>query len=79
MTKSQFRKNTKALKKDVLKLIDNRIEKAINSGAIDFDTYENNYLLPKIFLSAVASEIEFQYRPLTKEGIKERNNLKLFL
>lgn len=79
MTKTQFRKNTKALKKDILKLIDNRIEKAIESGAIDFDKYENNYLLPKIFISAVASEIEFQFRPLTKEGIKERNNLKLHL
>jgi len=79
MTKTQFRKKTKALKKDISKLIDNRIEKAINSGAIDFDQYEDNYLLPKIFMSAVGFEIEFAFRPLTKQDIKERNNLKLHL
>lgn len=79
MTKTQFRRKTKSLKKEVNKLIDQRIEKVIQSGAIDFSKYENNYLLAKIFMSAMGSEIEFQFKPHNKEDIKERNNLKHFL
>ncbi len=79
MTKTQFRRRAKSLKKEVANLIDQRIEKVIQSGAVDFSKYENNYLLAKIFISAVGSEIEFQFKPLRPEDIKERNNLKNYL
>lgn len=79
MTKTQFRKKTKALKRDISRLIDDRIEKVIKSGAIDFDKYENNYLLPKIFLSAMGSVIKYQFKPFNKEDQQEVKNLGLFL
>ena len=79
MTKAQFKQKAKQLKKEVNKLIDTRIDKVIQSGAVDFDKYENNYLLPKIFISAIGSEIENQFMPLTKESRKEQKNLKLYL
>jgi len=79
MTKTQFRRRAKSLKKEVANLIDQRIEKVIQSGAVDFSKYENNYLLAKIFISAVGSEIEHQFKPLRPEDIKERNNLKNYL
>ena len=80
MTQKQFRTKAKLLKKEVNRLIDQRIEKALKSGCLPLDNYEkNSFLLPKAFIAAVGSEIEFQFKPLTKEGIKEMENIKLFL
>lgn len=79
MTKNQFRTKTKQLKKEISKLIDNRVEKVINSGCVDFDSYENNFLLPKIFIAAMGDEIKFQFKPLSKEGIEEMKNMSFFL
>jgi len=79
MTNDQCRVKIKLLKAEMIKSLDKYIEKTINSGAIDIAGSECNYLLPKIIMSAVLSELSFQYGPLSKEGKKEVENLKLFL
>ncbi len=79
MTKTQFRKRTKQLKLSVARLIDDRIEKVIKSGCLDLDAYEDNYLLPNIFMSAIGKEIEFQFRPPSKKMQKESRNISHFL
>ena len=50
MTKTQFRKKVWSCKKDINKLIDEKIEKVLSSGCLDLTEYENNYRLPKYFL-----------------------------
>ena len=81
MTKTQFRKKSKYLRKEVGYLIDDRIEKILKSGALDLDKYGDDYILPKIFICAMVSEIYFQFKPLsnTKEAKKEIKNIECFL
>lgn len=79
MTKTQFRSKVKQLKKEVNRLIDNRTEKILRSGCVDLNDYENNFVLPKIFMSAMGDEIKWQLKPLDKNHIKVRNNMVHFL
>ena len=79
MTRTQFKAKCKALKPSINRLIDERIDKALNSGCLPLDSYDNDFELPKAFMSAVGSKIEGQFKPLTKELQKETNNIKLFI
>jgi hypothetical protein len=79
MTKTQYLKKCKELKKEACKLIDNRIEKALKSGAIDLFEYGDDYILPKIVMSAIGHEMEFQFKPHSREDINTLEKLKLFL
>lgn len=79
MTHDEFRQKVHELKGEVSKLIDNRMEKIIKSGCIDFEAYDNDYILPKIFISAVGSEIEHQFKPYSPNDIRSVNNMKHFL
>ena len=60
ITKRQLKAKTKELIKNSTKHID----KAIASGAIDLNSYEDNYILPKILLCALLKEEMHQYKPL---------------
>lgn len=79
MTRTQYRKKCKQLKKNAMQLIDTGIEKALKSGSIDLADYEDNYILPKIVLSAIGHEIAYQFAPHSKEDKKAVENLRLFL
>lgn len=83
MTKSEFRKKTKELKKEVNRLIDDRIEKVLKDKNIllnlGFEEFENNYILPKLFISAMGKEIEFQFSPFDETHQKQLNLLKNYL
>jgi len=79
MTKTQFRQKVKSLKPNIDKLIDDLIEKAIESGTIDFDAWEDDFLFPKIFMCAVAKEISFQYMPHHPEHFREVGRLECSL
>ena len=50
-----------------------------DSGAFDSESYEDNYVLPKIFMSAYGQRMTWNYQPHSKEHIKERNNLQHFI
>lgn len=78
-TKTQLNKKIKALIKEAKPEFDRIIEKAINSPAIDLDNAENNFLLAKIILCAVYSEMSDQYAPLSKEAKQAVTNLKIFI
>ena len=74
-------------KSKVIELFDNcktftlekSINKILNSGSIDLESYEDNYLLPKAFITAYFEEQAHQYRPYNKEARNEVDNIKLFL
>ena len=75
MTKKQLQKRTRELIRESAANMRKNIEKAINSGAIDLDAYDDNYELPRIVLGALLRYEEWNYKMHTEEGRKEANNL----
>lgn len=61
------------------KLIDSRVEKIIKSGCVDFDSYGDDFILPKAFISAIGTEIKFQFKPHTEQGIQDSKNIEHFM
>ena len=80
MTEEQFLEKVKSmLGEDFEAFVMNRAKKAFKSGAIDPEKYGNDYILPKIFMSALGEEIKWQYSPNRPCQIRVRNNLEKFL
>lgn len=78
MTKTQFKKKIASMKKDIGKYIDKETLRLFDSGAINKNSYEDDYVLPKIILTTTLKNLSFQYFPLTSEGKKEALNLERF-
>ena len=51
------------------------IKRALSCGAIDIDSHQNNYLIPKIIFQALLKEEEFQYKLHFKEYNDSAENL----
>ena len=64
---------------DITEFIKQKAEKALSCGAIDLDDYNDDYILTKIVLTAVAKELSYAYRPWSEDGRKEVKNLESFL
>jgi hypothetical protein len=82
MTKEQFLEKVKEMLEDgFVEFVMERAGKVLKSGAINLEDYENDYVLPKLFMSAMGEEIKFQYEPFShdKSMIRERNNIAKFL
>jgi hypothetical protein len=47
-----------------------------NSGAIEPENYENNYRLPKMFMTVYSSTMKGQYAPLGGWGNKEKKEIR---
>lgn len=77
MTKKQLQKKTRELIRESAANMRKNIEKAINSGAVDLDAYEDNYELPRIVLGALLRNESFQYKMHTDDGRKAVENLYL--
>lgn len=79
MTEEQYYAKSEEIKQDAIRIIDERIKKALSSGAIDLSKWEDNYCLPKIVMSAIGREIETQFSPFQKSYVKEVNSIYKFL
>lgn len=79
MTEQEFLDKVNKILPDINELIIKKAKHIIKSGAIDLESYEDSYLLPKIFMSAMGTEIRFQYKPHATKDIKLRNNLENLL
>lgn len=81
MTKAQLKKKINECLRDDKNHIQKYIDRAINSGCIDIEGAENNYLLAKIILSAVYKEMSRQYSPMdyNKQGKKDVENIYIHL
>lgn len=55
-----------------------RLEQLLNSGAIDFNHYDDDYQLPKILLHVTFDWLTWQTAPLTDDGRKKAATLKKF-
>ena len=79
MEKQEIKKKTLELAEELFGLVDKKIDKALNSGSIDTDSYENDYLLPKIILHAIMMDCVDNTRPLTASYAKEARNIYDFI
>ena len=79
MTEKQFLEKVNEMLPDLNQLILEKAKKVFSSGAIDTEEYDNNYLLPKIFLCAMGKEISWQYGVHSKKDEKVVKNLGYFL
>jgi hypothetical protein len=79
MTKAQFMKKTRGLIKTTNAEIFKKAKVFIDSGAVDFADYENNFILPKIFMAAACQDMAWQWRPLSDKYRKIVENVKHFI
>jgi len=79
MTKTQFMRKVRQLIKSNNEEILKEALKFQDCGAVNFEDYDNNFALPKIFMSAVCNHLAWQWRPLTAEHKKTVDNLKHFI
>ena len=79
MEKEQLEQKTGEVLEMTFELVHRKVKKAIESGAINVELYENNYLLSKIIVCAVLSDVSDIYKPIKKKDITAVNNLKKFL
>jgi hypothetical protein len=79
MDKQQFLDKVKEITIEMQDWIMKKAEESLKSGAFDINDYEDNYILPKIFISAMGEEIKFQYKPFDRKDVKTRDNLINFL
>ena len=77
MTKAQFTKKVKSMKKDLISYIEKECMRLYDCGGVEPKNYENNYLLPKIVLSVALKNAAFQHEPLS-DYRKVSKNLEKF-
>jgi hypothetical protein len=66
------------LRKDLSKIIGAKCLELFNSGAIDKESYGNDYLLPKAVLYVALEEVRQSIRPVSDEGKDAVKNLQHF-
>ena len=63
---------------DVTNGIIKRSENILSSGALNLEAYEDNYVLPKIIMTACLHDIAEAYEPFNKADAKTVRNLRNF-
>jgi len=90
MTTQEKKNKIKSLTEDMLKesfgAMIKKIEKALNSGAIDVDSWDENYnpmILPRCIVTAILQDESTQYEAkgtsFEKEIKKETKNIRYYL
>ena len=76
MTKSELLKKFKELKKENNKMIDEKLEKLLKSGAINLPDWNQDFVLAKLIMCAMGKEMQHQWKPLhdSKKMMREVNN-----
>lgn len=71
MTKEQCIKKIEKMIPDVIDFIAKEANRLLNSGAVDTDSYEDNFALPKIILIIALRNAAEQYMPLDGKDFKD--------
>ena len=79
MANEDAKSKTLELAKEMFARVDGQIDKALNSGCIDLDAYQDDYALPKIILNAIMMDLCDELKPLLKKWQKEAINIYKFL
>ena len=75
-TKEKVRSKVVAMLDDIRPHLEKKLDYLLDSGVIDFENTEDNYLVPKNIIQALAREMEYQYKYIyadrkTKKQINE--------
>lgn len=85
ITEENLKKRVLNMADDFRKSVADKLQRAIDSGCIDLDEAEDNFILPKIVFTAILADGAEQYTPPaydTKQCRafkKQTNNIKAFL
>ena len=55
------------------------VDKVIDSGCVDINSWEDSFRLPSIVLSASLRELAFQHEPVNLSDKNEVSNIRLFI
>ena len=72
MTRKQLKTKFNELLKENNKMVKEKLEKLLKSGAIDLPSWEDNYTLPKLIMCAMAKEMLHQWKPLSDKKMRSR-------
>lgn len=61
-TKEKTKQRVLTLLDDIRPHLENKLDKLLESGYIDFEKEEDNWALPKDIMQALGREMEFQYK-----------------
>lgn len=77
-TKEQVKEKIAQLIESDIDYVQKKIDKILNSGCLDLDNEDNNFVIPKCIISAIYSNLAYQYdqKPVWKKQIK---NIKMFI
>jgi len=64
MTKRQLRKKFNEVIRENNKMIKEKFERLLKSGAIDLDSWQDDFRLPKLIMCAMGKETQHQWKPL---------------
>ena len=78
MTKNDFNNRIKEMLVDCQEYLLKDCNRLFESGGIDPEEFENDYILPKIILAVALKNLSYQYYPLHKEGKAQAKNLEHF-
>lgn len=82
-TKTNVRKRTNELINDAAKHMKANLKKLLDSDAIDYTKFDDNWRLPKNIMVALLEDMALEYSPkgttFEKEDNKNIKKLKLFL
>ena len=78
MKQAQFKEKIDEMMVDLIEGIKKNCDKLYACGGIDPESYEDNYLLPKIILTVAIENQAHQYMPLNHQGKKAVRNLRYF-
>ena len=79
MTKNQFRKKYRELVKTTAKDLIERGEKALKCGGFEIESYTDDFILPKIVITAAIENAKYNFRPLLSEHRAVVKNLTYFI
>jgi len=79
MTKRQFIEKVKELIKVQNKTILEKAELIFELGGINLDNFENDFLLPKAFMTARDKRLADDWSPLTEESKEIANRIALLI
>ena len=79
MTQKQLKSKVNQCLKSDKALIQKLIDKAINSGCMDIEGAEDNYILAKNLLTAIYKEMSRQYSPMDGHKQQKENVQNIYI
>lgn len=73
MTKEQLIEKCSQLFAQVTENMPKDLDKLLNSGGVDYESADNDFILPKKILCTILMEEQFQYKP---HGMNDKENRK---